>query len=194
VVLSVGTTGFTTMALTIVWLFAFQNLYGYVYSRIGWIVALFMAGLVIGCWLAARGLGRASGAGPWGRLVLVDLLLASLALAIPFVLPTLGAVQSTRAAFMLVEAAVSLMVALTGVLGGAAFALAGGLQLSLTGDAAMAAGAINGSDHAGACLGALLTGILLVPVFGTLTAALLLGAVKLASVAMLLVGRRAALA
>ncbi|MCK4340865.1 MAG: hypothetical protein KAY37_03985, partial [Phycisphaerae bacterium] len=53
VTLSVGTTGFATMALSIVWLFAFQNLYGYVYQRIGWIIALFMGGLVLGCALAS---------------------------------------------------------------------------------------------------------------------------------------------
>ena len=46
--------GFATMALSIIWLFAFQNLYGYVYQRIGWIIAIFMGGLVIGCELVNR--------------------------------------------------------------------------------------------------------------------------------------------
>ncbi len=175
IVLSVWTTGFATMALSIVWLFAFQNLYGDVYSRIGWIIAVFMGGLVLGCWLGGRG------SACWWRLVLVDVLLALLAFAIPLILPVLGAVQGTELAFGLVEWAVSTMVALTGVLGGAAFAVSCRLQLSITKQVAVTAGTIDGADHAGACLGALLTGVLLVPIFGIATTACLLGVVKLGS-------------
>ena len=46
---------------------------------------------------------------------------------------------------------------------------------------------VDAADHAGACLGALLTGVVLVPVFGTIVTALLLGAVKLASASLLMV-------
>ena len=197
VVLSVATTGFVTMALSLVWLFAFQNLYGYVYSRIGWIMAVFMGGLVVGCW---RGRGRASrdAAGPqrpedrWRRLMVVDLRLGLLALIVPLVLPALGALQGTAVAFVLVEWAVLLLVAVTGVLGGAAFALAGGLQVGLGHEAAAAAGVINGADHAGACLGALLCGLLLVPVMGITATALVLGGLKLGSAGVLWAGRRCA--
>ncbi|MBN2562307.1 MAG: hypothetical protein JXQ75_15385 [Phycisphaerae bacterium] len=202
IVLSVGTTGFATMALSVVWLFAFQNLYGYVYSRIGWIIALFMAGLVIGCWLISRrskrfddaangkdatcDVRRAGHETLWRRLIAVDVLIALLALAVPFVLPVLGDLQDSRSAFVLVEWAVSIMVGLTGILCGAAFALAGGLQLALTGRVDTAAGSVVGADHAGACLGALLTGILLVPVFGTAAAAYLLVGIKVCSAVLLL--------
>ena len=68
-----------------------------------------------------------------------------------------------------------------GTVVGAAFALAGGLELGRTGRAGRAAAGIVGADHAGACLGALLTGILMVPVYGTVTTALILGGMKLAS-------------
>ena len=50
-----------------------------------------------------------------------------------------------------------------------------------------------GAAHAGACLGALMCGILLVPVFGTSAAAYLLAGIKLASVAFLAAGKRASL-
>jgi spermidine synthase len=220
IALSVGTTGFATMALSIVWLFAFQNLYGYVYQRIGWIIALFMAGLVIGCWLgswwssrpteaappalqtrgnAAGNGGRRSGGrcpsyGLWRSLMLVDVLLALLALSAPFVLPALGGLQRGATAFAIVEWCVSLLVVATGVLGGAAFPLAGRLQLGATGRAGAAAGAVVAADHAGACLGALLCGILLVPVFGTAVAAFLLAGTKLVSAAALGLGRQFAAA
>jgi spermidine synthase len=221
VTLSVGTTGFVTMALSIVWLFAFQNLYGYVYQRIGWIVALFMAGLVIGSAWGTRSVRgperqnpereRRKGTGPrgkgpvplptpegwgtprvWRRLVLVDVLLALLAAAVPLVLPALAALQAGPGTFMLVEWSVSLLVVLTGLLGGAAFPLAGRLQLAVTGRTGAAVGSVVGADHAGACLGALLCGILLVPVFGTAAAAFLLAGMKLISAALLAALGRAA--
>ena len=191
ITLSVGTTGFVTMALSIVWLFAFQNLYGYVYQRIGWIIALFMAGLVLGCLLASRPVAPDLGVRrSWQRLVAVDVLLAALALSVPFVLTALGSLQSSPATFALVEWCISLMVVLTGVLGGAAFPLAGELQRQLTGQSAAAAGSVVSADHAGACLGALLCGLLLVPVFGTATAALLLAGMKVCSTGLLALGRR----
>lgn len=192
-VLSVATTGFATMALSIIWLFAFQNLYGYVYQRIGWIIALFMGGLVIGCWLvgvlARRASRRVRTTDPPlylpRRLIAADLLLALLSLSAPFVLPALGRMQTTPAAFLCVEWTISLLVAGSGLLGGAAFALAGGLQLAATGRAGAAAGNVVGADHAGACLGALFTGVLLVPIFGTAATALLLVGMKIISAALL---------
>lgn len=198
VVLSIASTGFVTMALSIVWLFAFQNLYGYVYQRIGWIVALFMGGLVIGCgaanrYVAAPNDARAP-ASPyyarrlWSWLIGVDAAIAALALMIPWLLRTLGGLPAGPWVFALVEVSVSTMVAATGVLGGAAFAVAARLRDAGSDQAGAVAGTIVGADHAGACLGALFCGILLVPVFGTPATAYLLAAVKLSSAALLLAG------
>jgi len=196
--LSMGTTGFVTMALSILWLFAFQNLYGYVYQRIGWIIALFMCGLVIGCSIVSLWSRRASSSrgrsefsqALWRRLVAVDLLLAVLSVAAPPALILMGSLQAARLDFLLVEGGVSLLVAVTGLLCGAAFALAGGLQFEVRGGAAAAAGSVVGADHTGACLGALVTGILLVPVYGVVTTAYLLAGIKLGSAVILFLGNR----
>ena len=59
-----------------------------------------------------------------------------------------------------------------------------------TGRAGAAAGSVVGADHAGACVGALLSGLLLVPVFGTAAAALLLVGIKLGSAVLLMLGWR----
>jgi predicted membrane-bound spermidine synthase len=135
--------------------------------------------------------GRHTRDSTWWYLVLVDVLLAALALSIPLVLPALGALQSTPRTFSLAEWCVSLMVVATGVLGGAAFPFAGRLQLAAIGRIGTSVGAVVGADHAGAGLGALLCGILLVPVFGT-AAAFLLAGMKLCSAAVLAVGSRLA--
>ncbi len=173
---SVASTGFATMALSILWLFAFQNLYGFVYQRIGWIVALFMGGLVLGCALVPRAGGERRS--HFTRLALLDVLLAGLAFAVPYILRWLAGLQTAAAALTIVEVTISGLVVLTGLLGGAAFALAGRAQLALTPGAGAAAGVIVGADHAGACLGALVCGVLLVPVFGLASTALLLAGVK----------------
>ncbi len=194
VMVSMGTTGFATMALSIIWLFAFQSLYGYVYQRIGWIVALFMGGLVVGCLMAGR--TRTASAGSprfWPRLVAVDLLLALLALSLPLVLPKLAEVHDTETAFILIEWTISLLVAATGMLCGAAFAVAGSIQSRMPGPAARegaVAGGVVGADHVGACLGALLTGVVFIPVFGTVSAALLLAVVKCVSAVLIVMAAR----
>jgi spermidine synthase len=191
VMVSIATTGFATMALSIIWLFAFQNLYGFVYQRIGWIIAVFMGGLVLGCALADRLSQSLTETAPlrrrlWQGLIVIDLLLVVLALSAPLVLPALGALQADRLSLALVEWAVLVLVAATGIAGGAAFAFGGGLDRVVVGRAGRAAGRIVTADHAGACVGALLTGVLLVPVYGTVTASFLLVGMKLASAALLI--------
>ncbi len=217
VVFSVGSTGFATMSLSIVWLFAFQNLYGYVYSWIGWIVAVFMGGLVVGCAGAGRRASPAASvtsadqgpppvvclsgltllkpgppvhASPRRRLIIVDLLLAILAVLAPLLLPVLGQAQTTPAALVLVQVSILVLVLMTGILGGAAFALASGLHQMVSGRPMATAGTIVGGDHAGACLGALITGILLVPVLGIVTTSLLLAGTKCVSACLLMSARK----
>lgn len=195
--LSVGATGFVTMAMSIAWLFAFQNLYGYVYQRVGWIIALFMGGLAIGSALVGRQAKRAEEASAarffsylWRRMIAVDVFLATLALGAPWLLSVLASLPASRLSFTIIECAISVMVGWTGVLGGAAFALAGGARLAAMGRAGRAAGGIVGADHAGACLGAFFTGLLLVPAYGTTTTVLLLGGIKIVSAASLILTAR----
>jgi hypothetical protein len=180
--LSVASTGFTTMALSLVALFAFQNLYGYVYQRVAWIVAVFMAGLVIGSGGAARMLRRARSraASLWVALFAIDLLLGVLAALVPHVLAILG--RSMRVT--LSEWALLTVVAAVGVLGGGAFAVAGALQLGGEG-VARASARIVAADHTGACVGALLTGIHLVPILGVAQAAYLLAGMKIGAAGLL---------
>lgn len=182
VLFSISTTGFVTMALSIVWLFAFQSLYGYVYQRIGWIVALFMGGLVIG---SSSG-QRLSRSRPLALLIGVDAALSALALLAPIVLHVLLRASSA----LLCEVAISAGVMLTGVLGGAAFALAG---RALAGeDPGKAAASVVGADHLGAAAGALLTGVFLVPVCGIPLTAVIIAFVKLIAVGVLLLVNRPA--
>ena len=51
---AIATTGFAGMALEIILIFAFQNIYGYVYENIGLIIAVFMFGLALGGGISNR--------------------------------------------------------------------------------------------------------------------------------------------
>jgi spermidine synthase len=126
------------------------------------------------------------------RLIIVDLLLAILAVLAPLLLPVLGQMQTSPASLVLVQVSILTLVLLTGILGGAAFALGSGLHQAVSGRPAATASAIVGADHAGACLGALITGILLAPVLGIVTTALLLAGTKCVSACLLMFARKCA--
>lgn len=158
--LLMASTGFCGMALEILLLLVFQGLYGYVYSRIGLIVALFMAGLVLG---APCGKWLAGGRGWVCRLSLVGLqgVLAGLALCVPRV--AAWASQSDAAS---AEWLIALLVAAVGGVVGAEFPLANRLYGEAGGGVGVSAAITDATDHAGAAAGALVIGVLLVPLVG----------------------------
>lgn len=143
------------MAFSLVVLLACQSAFGYVYERVGLLSACFMAGSAAGAYLA-RGRGR-----PFRLLMVCEAAGAALLLFASLLLQA--------------EVLYVLLMALGGALGGAVFVTA--VECSPAGDAAGRSGRFYGLDLAGSFLGALLTALILVPVFGT--RATLLGMVLL---------------
>ena len=184
---SVGTTGFASMALEIVLLHTFQTLYGYVYSMVGLVIGVFMFGLVIGSYLMNRRLRRASAdpsRGPGLRTVVaLDVALTVFAAGLVLGL----ALLRRSAADWPVQITTFALVGISGILGGLVFPLAAAVALkerdTTTG---RTAGAIDAADHLGACVGALATGTLLVPILGISGACLAVVAIK--SLSAVLVG------
>ena len=221
----VAVVGFSAMALDIVLLFAYQNLFGVIYQKIGMAVAVFMAGLAAGglsgrwCLVLLGRRGRecasrrltprravperemtveadrnAPGSASRRALLVaaagVLVLLMTASLVLPHYLKTLSAAEGIDERVL--EAALLAAMGVVGMLTGSIFPLAGGLHLAfgeiglverVDGEAVTAdterpprggieahigrtAGVIDAADHAGACLGALITGVVLVPVLG----------------------------
>jgi len=175
---SVGTTGFASMALEIVLLYTFQTLYGYVYSMVGMVVGVFMFGLVAGSHLANRRLRASDGAGRrppgLGSLVALDLALVTFASALVLILAGL---RSSSADWP-VQAATFGLVAVAGLLGGLVFPVAAAVRLAQHEPLQRAAGTIDAADHLGACAGAIVTGVALVPVLGITGTCLAVAAMK----------------
>jgi spermidine synthase len=161
-----GISGFTAMAQEILCLYMYQALRGYLYSRLGLLVALFMAGLALGTRVASRQ-HPAGGHRLLRALILVQgfaiLVCASVVLGCA---PHLFGADSARFPEGALELLFGLWMILAGAATGATFSLACGLQILRGGSVGAVAGRVYGWDHLGAALGALLPGVVLVPLFG----------------------------
>ena len=180
IVWSAATTGLSSLSLELVLLFAFQSLYGYVYQRVGIIVALFMFGLAAGAML-----GRIGKAPPARLLKLgaLDLAIALMLAMTPAVLGWAGTLTG-RAAWC-AETLIMTQVVAAGLVGGLAFRMCVELYQAGGTGAARTAGAVTAADNVGACLGALLAGVVLVPALGIPATCLFLAGLKLTSVVLL---------
>jgi spermidine synthase len=166
------------MALEIVLLYTFQTLYGYVYSMVGLVVGVFMFGLVLGSLAMTWQIGQAA-KDPRRRpglrtVVALDLALTVFAAGMVLVL----ALLRNATADWPVEIVTFALVAVSGVLGGLIFPLAAAVRLEEEPSAGRVAGSVGAADYAGACLGALATGTLLVPILGTSGACLAVATLK----------------
>ena len=178
--LAIATTGFAGMALEIVLLFAFQNIYGYVYHKVGLIIALFMLGLSLGGYLMNRLLaGRERN---WiSLLISFEVLICVYACCLPYALVQFSLLE--RAALptsSTLEYIFMLMVVAAGFLTGLEFPLVSRMVIRHD-EIGKVAGWVDGFDHLGACFGALLTGTILVPLLGFYRSCFFTGMLNLAS-------------
>lgn len=140
---ALAVTGFSSSALQIVLVFTFQVFYGYLFIEIGMLFTCFMAGLSLGAWSMRTGREKI----PLSRLFAVSAIFFA-------VLPLFF----TRVPFILLSL-------FAGAVAGAQFAVAArAYARGRPRDAA--AGVAYAADLAGACLGAVLTGVFLIPVIG----------------------------
>jgi spermidine synthase len=176
-------TGAAGMVSSIVLLLLFQNLYGSLYRDVGLLVALFMAGLTVGSALGNR-IGRSERSS-----LVIFLFLSSLAYALFFLaLEMLASAGATnRATAKLLDHAGFFYAAmiLAGTLTGAPFPLVGRLAVVCGRDPGRAGGVLESLDHLGACLGAFLIGIVLVPVSGIVATLKVFGFIELFAAALL---------
>ena len=165
------TTGIMTMGSEILVIFAFQIFFGYIYLWIGFIVTLFLAGLLPGAWLGDR-LKRQ------GQIVLVltDILLILL-LGIFIVGVQLGGDRLPSAAFL----GFGFMAAL---FCGCQFPAV----LCLRGDDNLAASRAFSADLLGAAIGALVVSVVLIPYLGLVWTAIVLMGLK--SVSLITIGSK----
>jgi spermidine synthase len=163
--LAIATTGFAGMALEIVLLFAFQNIYGYVYHKVGLIIALFMLGLSVGGYL--MNLLIAGRERNWiSTLIICEVIICIYACCLPYAIAQFSSLErATIPVSINLEYVFMTMVVGAGFLTGLEFPLVGRIFINRD-EIGKVAGWIDAFDHLGACFGALLTGTVLVPLLG----------------------------
>lgn len=151
---AMGLVGFAMMSLEIVLLLAFQALYGYVYYAVGLVITAFMGGLALGAALA-----NLIGATNTRRALLGVLAGTALfAALLPFLF---------EARLPVAHLGYAVLALVASAMGGLAFALLARLLTGLPGvDTSSIAGLLYGADLVGGCVGAVASGVFLVPVFG----------------------------
>ena len=171
------TSGLCGIALELILIFLYQSAYGFVYDRMGLVIAMFMLGLAagasaIGPWL------KSDAPSTWRRLVWLEALFAAFALAVAAV-AALG-MSPGHSDWNAFEILLLALVAGTGALVGAQFTLAT-RALAIAGQSpAAAAATANASDLLGAAAGSLIAGLLFLPLLGPAVACGLLAALKTA--------------
>lgn len=177
--LGLFTLGAISMALYLLLLFTFQSRQGAVFEQVGLVGALFMAGIAGGGRLARRGQGG------WSRALLPLLVLAGLLALLPALVSMTSAGSS---------AGLAIFYLLFGVGGAACGGLLPLLAAELAAEAeptASLASTLEGADHLGGAVAALVAGTLCLPLLGLAGSRWLLLALLAACVLLVLQQRRA---
>ena len=179
----VTTTGFFGTAMSVLLILSFQTLYGYAYQWIGLLVAAFMVGLALGSWMMNRALGKIR-----KRILTLVGLESFIALFCLLLILTLNFLFSSGmqpAGLWVVKIAFLLMSLVSGFWVGLEFPLSGGILAASEKGVGRAAGILYASDLVGAWGGALLAGVVFLPVLGILQTCGAIILLKLASLSIL---------
>ncbi|HUI85090.1 MAG TPA: fused MFS/spermidine synthase [Candidatus Binatia bacterium] len=171
--------GFTLMAQQIFLLLLFQSIYGYIYHQLAILIAMFMAGIALGSWLAIRYLHGCAARLPIRRIAGVQLLLAAAVPLLLFVVSWLAQSSRVSTTWLGAQLIFPLLALLSGMAGGYQFPPATQVYLGEAG-APQGIGTLYALDLLGGCAGALLLSCYLIPVYGFWKTAWLIAAANLA--------------
>ncbi|GFP40288.1 spermine/spermidine synthase domain-containing protein, partial [Candidatus Hakubella thermalkaliphila] len=184
VVLAIMTTGFAGMTFSLISFLAFQTLHGYLYQKIGILVAAFMLGLAFG------GLSMNHIMNKLRRDILalgkIELAISGYAFLLPLILILLFAHLDKLPPFIPAEVPLSLLNWGAGFLVGLEFPLANKIYLGSKSGVGRVAGTLYASDLCGAIVGAVLTSVFLIPILGISKTCLVIAMFKIASLVVLI--------
>jgi spermidine synthase len=182
---AIGTTGFAGMAFDLMVIFAFQVLYGYVYRQMALLITAFMVGLSLGGWGMARWLGPRSDRGALSAaLVRLEAGVVLYLGVFPLLLTLMHGRAPEPAASVWVRLTLPVLNAGAGILVGLEFPLANRLYRPAGATVGETAGTLYAADLVGACLGAVVISIALLPALGIVATCLFLVVLKAGSLAL----------
>jgi len=184
VLLAVLGAGFTGLAFQVLVMISFQIIYGYLFYKLGIILTFFMAGLAAGSLTAIRALSKLKN----GRLafIITQYAICAYPLILPVFLWTTLNSKSALVSWLGSNVLFLILPAMAGFVGGFQFPLANKLYLAGEEGIGKAAGLTYGVDLFGSCIGAILTGAILIPILGIPQTCLAISLMNLAVLAGLL--------
>lgn len=185
---AIGTTGCAGMALEIVLIFTFQNLYGYIYQMIGVIAGSFMLGLTLGGYWINQKIKQKKWQGI-KLLIIYEIILCIYSIILPILVQVLnvpGDIFIEQKFTAIVPYLYMLLVFGAGFITGLEFPLVSHTLIGSGYNSSAVAGWVDSIDHLGACAGSLFTGTILMPLVGVYQTCFIVGLLKLSSCIFLL--------
>jgi len=180
--LIIAMTGFAGISLELLIFLGFQVALGYLYHLLALLTAAFMFGLSMGGFIINANLKRFKDA----IAVLIKLELAILLFTITLPVVLLVMAKIANPAWLVVDKIIFFVLSFVGgFLIGTEFPLANKIYSRQKEFMGTSAGSLYSFDLIGACLGAILTAIVFLPVLGTLNTCLLIVTLKLSGIAFL---------
>ncbi len=170
------TTGFAGMTADLIIVFAFQTLYGYVFSWVGLLISTFMAGAGLGGLIMTTRLPVI--ADQHRMLLRLEAALLFYWIALPFALSFLHSQASDPLVFSSTRWLLLLLNAMAGFLVGCQFPLANAIWSKGYHREGKVAGFLYACDLVGAFFGTVVIPVIAMPVFGVLQTCLLMAIVK----------------
>jgi len=177
--LSIVTTGFAGMIFDLVAIFAFQSIYGYVFSWIGLLVASFMTGAACGAMLITMALERIQNG--LKLFTKIELAITCFSIGLPFIFFAVNAYVGSQNVFFISGILFLVISFVCGLLIGSQFPLANKLYLKNGASLSRTAGLLYASDLLGGWLGGIVGAVALLPVLGLTGTCMTVGLLKLAS-------------
>lgn len=184
---ALAASGFAGLGLEVVLLAGFQIVQGSLYRELSLIVTVFLGGAALGAWAALRQRGSAS---LW--FLRLEVLLTVVAYLVAPALSGLHGLTLPASLDWAVPAAFAALNGVVGFLVGAQFQPAVAWLTAGGGSEAAAAGRLYALDVLGACLGAVVVAVFVLPATGLAGACYLLGTLKLTTALAVAVRRRKA--
>jgi spermidine synthase len=162
--LSIITTGFAGMIISLMLIFTFQSMFGYVFSWIGLLVSSFMAGAACGAMLITRVLARINN---YFRLFIkIDLAIICFSLGLPCIFLAIRSYQTSPDVFVFFRMLFLIIACICGLLIGSQFPLANMIYLRSSNGLSKTAGLLYASDLLGGWFGGIVGAVVLLPVLG----------------------------
>lgn len=185
----VGTTGFAEMAFQIITLLSFQVMYGYAYYKLGLILTSYMIGLIFGSWLVTRALAKIKK--DYDLFIKTQAMIFIYPLILPILFLIFSGLKGKLSFWVGSNVIFPFLPIIPGLIGGFQFPLANKLYLkSIKAGPGRSAGLTYGIDLFGACLGAVLVAIFLIPIVGIYMSCFLIAGLNFVAFILLLANKK----